>query len=356
MHADVAIIGAGILGLSLGQHLAGEGCSSIILERESAAGIHASGKNAGMFRQLYRDRQLTNWASRSPDLWPAEIRDAFFRRTGSYVVGRNLPEHHEELFEARRVRMADGKEIDAVYCSTDGLIESAKFLPALAAALPQKLCRVGFDTTMISAEWKNERWHIATASAELECARLVVCNGAWAAKAEIADGSRRIAFAPGTIQPYARYLFVVDGWPKDFMPEPDCGFYWNEVDEWYMRRWTSDARLFSLCDQFAADPENFEPAENFSERLREHLRGAFPQFHSSLTLTRSWHCFRTYTPDQKPIWGPDPRQDGLFWLAGFGGFGMSTGFAASYDLARLICGKPVKVDSSVIIERLLTTN
>ncbi|MCB0346448.1 MAG: FAD-binding oxidoreductase, partial [Bdellovibrionales bacterium] len=62
---EVVIIGAGILGISLAYHLARRGRTVVVLERESTYGAHASGKTAGMFRQLYRNPQLTEWAKRS---------------------------------------------------------------------------------------------------------------------------------------------------------------------------------------------------------------------------------------------------------------------------------------------------
>src|SRR5689334_10065235 len=49
---DVAIIGAGIAGASLGWRLAGQ-CSVLVLERETQPGYHSTGRSAALFMETY---------------------------------------------------------------------------------------------------------------------------------------------------------------------------------------------------------------------------------------------------------------------------------------------------------------
>lgn len=51
-----------------------------------------------------------------------------------------------------------------------------------------------------------------------------------------------------------------------------------------------------------------------------------------------WAGLRTFTPDQAPLIGFDPLVEGLFWLAGQGGFGIQTAPAAARLAAALIAG------------------
>ena len=353
MNADVTIVGAGILGLSLAYHLSNQGCSVVLLEREANTGLHASGKNAGMFRQLYRSPQLSSWARRSPALWPESIRDLCFQRTGSYVLGRKSPTHDRELFADRQVRTPSGATLDAVFCESDGLIDSARFIEKLTSEIHRRKVDFRLSTSVRSVEWESGVWRIQCEAEAIESPRVVLGNGAWVSSLPLRNGKENLNLRPELLQPYARYLFAVEGWPEEYMPEPDCGFYWNEADEWYLRRWKDGQRLLSICDRLAAHPDTFNPSFNGTEALAETLSRAFPDLSSQLTLSHSWHCFRTYTPDQLPVWGPDPRQDNLFWLAGFGGFGMSTGFAATWDLSEFMRGAQISIASDVIIERLL---
>ena len=72
-------------------------------------------------------------------------------------------------------------------------------------------------------------------------------------------------------------------------------------------------------------------------------------------VDESWHCFRTYTDDQLPIWGFDPEAKGLFWLAAFGGFGMSTSFGATLDAAKAISGENIAISGDFSPSRVRKT-
>jgi D-arginine dehydrogenase len=176
----------------------------------------------------------------------------------------------------------------------------------------------------------------------------VNATGAWINSfIEIENGIHRVA-----AQPFARHLFAVIGWDADFMPAPNCGFYWDEVRNFYMRKWEQDARLVSICDQAPANPDSFSPDGSAKERLAEILCKVFPEMAANLRIATSWHCFRTYTEDQMPIWGSDPNVEQLFWLAAFGGYGMSTSFAAAQDAARLISGEDIQIGAAFSPGRL----
>ncbi len=354
MRSDVVIVGAGILGVSLAYHLANAGASVIVLEKEPAVAVHASGRNAGMFRQLYRNPQLSAWAKQSRETWPVAARNDHFTETGSYVVGRKPPPHSESLFEARTVTLGERK-LESVYCATDGLLDSGNFVRSIAELLPPRRGSIAFEAKIRSITKTQGDWRIETEKNIISGGQLVITGGAWASSIVPRSGRDEEISIHGLLQPFARYLFVVDGWPTGFMPERDCGFYWNEVDEWYMRRWTEATRLVSFCDKIAARPDEFKPDDEPLNLMRRTLNTAFPDFADDLVIAKSWFCFRTYTEDQLPLWGPDPREDGLHWLSGFGGFGMSTGFAAAFDLGQLLLGRRVAVSPDVSISRFLSS-
>lgn len=322
------MLGAGILGCSLAYHLARSNVSCVVIEKEPLPAMHASGKNAGMFRQLYRHPVLTEWAQESIATLPIELKQACFQETGSYVVGRCAPGHNSKLFKnIDRRRVCDGRveSLSAVYTATDGLLDSPnlvqgiKVLAQRAGAEFRFNCKVSkIDGQSILEEDDRE---IARAS------KIVNAAGAWAAN---------LFGSNVALQPYARHLFVVDGWPPEFMPEPQCGFYWDEVSGWYMRRWAETERLVSVCDKQPVVTDT-PPLSSVPTDLVAHLLiERFPEIGRKLSIKRHWSCLRTYTPDQLPVVGRDPISTDRYWLAGFGGFGMSTGFAAAKNLADAI--------------------
>ncbi len=56
-------------------------------------------------------------------------------------------------------------------------------------------------------------------------------------------------------------------------------------------------------------------------------------------MARLWCGLRTFAPDRRFVLGPDPVRPGLFWVAGLGGHGMTSGLAVGQLAADLILGK-----------------
>ncbi|MBL7663242.1 FAD-binding oxidoreductase [bacterium] len=349
--ADVIILGGGVLGISAAYHLSQRRKSVLLLERETLPGSHASGKNAGMFRKLYRNSTLTDWASRSQQTWPEIVRNQAFTETPSLVVGRNLPSHHPGMFEEQAVKLRKKSavlEVPAVYTKDDGLIDPGTYLQALLSLLDKSLVTVATRTTVTGLNYSGKDLVVDT-NRNTTCRAPVVINacGAWL-NSPFRDNKQLLVQA----EVFARHLFVVSGFPDQGLFFDPYGFYWDESLNWYLRRWEPKKRLISICDRLAANPDRFEPPTNINEELAFKLVQAIPEHCSDLVIERAWHCFRTYTDDQLPIWGQDPTTPGLFWLSAFGGFGMSTSFAASADLARLICGESVTVDPEFSVSRV----
>jgi D-arginine dehydrogenase len=342
MNFDVIIIGGGVLGVSAAYHLSKQNKRVLVLEREQLLGTHASGKNAGMFRQLYRHPQLTEWAYRSRLNWPEEIKEKTFKETGSYVVGRTIPNHHQFLFQQKNLsilkqvensELTVTEDVSAVFTESDGLLDSCSYLQMLFKATDKNLATFKLNTEVTNLEKTAELWEVETKTGEKFSAPWVInCAGAWINKFLYNEFSS----IKLNTNAFARHLFVVEGWDKNYMPENKCGFYWDEINSWYLRNWSESERLVSICDRAKADPDNFSHQQHLNEKVSKKLLSALPQQAEKLNLGRSWHCFRTYTEDQLPVWGEDPTYSGLFWLAAFGGFGMSTSFAASEDAALYI--------------------
>jgi D-arginine dehydrogenase len=337
MNTDVIIAGGGVLGVTLGYHLTQRGYRAVLLEREILTATHASGRNAGMIRQLYRHPQLTEWTTRSINGWPEDVRNSCFRRTGSLIAGRRAPEHSPGLFQNCVIRGDNGVSLSAVRTDTDGLLDSPNYVQAILARTDKTRLQLRLAEAVESVERCSSHFRVQTVRGNTyEAPWFVNAAGAWIA--EVLERGLKQQMIPA--EPFARHLFVVNGWPEDFMPVPGCGFYWNEEESWYMRLWGPERRLVSICDRIPANPATFVPDPLREERLAAALLKALPGIAADLQIERSWHCFRTYTEDQLPVWGEDPECPGLFWLAAFGGFGMSTSYAATEDAAAWIVQDP----------------
>ena len=74
------------------------------------------------------------------------------------------------------------------------------------------------------------------------------------------------------------------------------------------------------------------------EGLCGSLREVAPSF-QDYPVTRMWCGLRTFSPDRRFVIGPDPINPDLFWVAGLGGHGMTSGLAVGDLAARALLGE-----------------
>jgi D-arginine dehydrogenase len=334
--SDVLIIGGGVLGTSLAYHLSKRNVSVRLLEKESGVARHASGKNAGMMRHLYRHPQLTEWAERSILGLPLQLKERHFRTTGSIIAGRSCPGHHTHLFEEGKITVATGT-FPFIYTRCDGLLDSGSYLEDLRALCTDLGVRFSFSSNVLSTERHASLWKVNTQKGSFLAPWVVNASGAWL-NSILAPQHKKHEVAT---QSYARYLFLSEGWHSTPDAKHPYGFYWDEVHQWYMRDWDEGKMLISACDTIPADPDLFVHDPSIVENISRRILDTIPELAREVRIGSGWHCFRTYTDDQLPVWGPDQHLENFFWLGGFGGFGMSTSYAATEDAAASICGERI---------------
>jgi len=354
IQTDIAIIGAGVLGVTLAYHLSknNPSPSCLVIEKEPFPAAHASGKNAGMLRQLYRHPQLSEWATRSINNIPKPLKEKHFIQSGSLIVGRELPDHHSELFKLKNLNTTRGRT-SAVYSKDDGLLDSPSYVNDLCSLSKEEGAKYLFKEEITNISKQSDTWILECKSGKkIKALQVVNAAGAWVNSFISQDSTLKRS----NIKAYARHLLLIKGWQKGYMPQSDCGFYWDEREHWYMRKWDEDSRLVSICDQIACTPETFTPNINIAALASETLIRELPEQSSNLKLGRGWHCFRSYTEDKMPMFGEDEKHKGLFWLAGFGGYGMSTSFAASKDAALTLVGKKISISEDFLPTRAYLSN
>ena len=211
MEAEVLIIGAGVMGSSLAYHLSKRGKRVLVIEKECAAGTHASGKNAGMVRQLYRHPQLSDWTMRSIASWPKEIKDKCFQETGSVIVGRTMPNHHQHLFEeiTVAVQTSSGAQTQpAIHTPSDGLLDSPGYINELISATDKQNCKFLYKRTVTDLFQEDQKWIATTDSGERIVADWVVnAAGVWLNRFLVTGQSAMV-----DARAYSRHLYLVDGY------------------------------------------------------------------------------------------------------------------------------------------------
>jgi D-arginine dehydrogenase len=334
VEADVAVVGAGIAGVSVAYELSAE-CSVVLLEREGTAAYHTTGRSAAMFLESYgsaRVRQLTS-ASRP-----------VFDLVGDLLTARPLlwVAPPERLAALERLR-TENPALEALdepaarglcpvlrpgWCGAALLERNALEIDVLGlhqhylGGARRRGLRVLLGAPVRRGERHGERWLLETEAGDVRCAAVVNAAGAWAD-----DLARRVGLQPVGLRPLLRTAAVAraDGvqrhWPLV-----------SEVADRFYFRPEGAGVLLSPADETPSEPCDARPEELAVALAIERVNAATTlELRSVVT---AWAGLRTFSPDRDPVVGPDPAEPSFSWLAGQGGFGIQTAPA----LARLAAG------------------
>ena len=328
---DVAIVGGGFAGCATAWALAARGVRAVVFEREPELGRQASGRGAGLGRQLTEDDATSALAIRGASL----LRERFasvWAPTGG-VLSFDDPDHaYGYLARARRLGVPhevvdrghvvrrwptlEGLPIaSAIYVPSDGVIDIRALLAAFAegnaVVRGVAVVRVSDDARGARVELSNERSLIA---------RVVVdAAGAWAG---------RVTDDP-PLESYKRHLFVVES-----APQADAPYLWHlGRDELYVRC-DGGATLASPCDAEPTPPVDQQPSPDADARLR--VRFAAAPALATAAIVRRWACQRAFTPDRQIRIGRDSRRPWLVSAVGLGGHGATTSAAVGERVAAAV--------------------
>lgn len=339
MRADALIIGGGIAGLSAGLFLARTGRRVTVLEREERPFLHASGRNAAIFRHAEPSATLCTLARRSRALLDELVPEDWLDRRGGVYLARApqaLAPFLDAMREAgvpcelltgdalaRRLPVPlEGAARAGVWSPDDGLID----LDAVRGGLLRALCAHGVEiATRTPVESllidEGRASGVRLASGETRGAPLVVL----AAGAFAADLAAR-ASLPLPLVPVRRHLFLLEGDDE----ERSWPVLWRLEDEVYLRG-DPEGLLASPCDEEPFAP-CLPPVDEAARPLLDERLVTLTAGLGSRRALRAWACLRTRAPDGGLVVGKDPRAEGLLWLAGLAGYGMTVGLAAAEQL------------------------
>jgi D-arginine dehydrogenase len=158
-------------------------------------------------------------------------------------------------------------------------------------------------------------------------ARVVVnAAGAWADAVGVLFGARPLGLVP-----YRRTAFIFDSPGQE---NPQAWPMVTDVDETFYFKPEGGRLVGSPGDETPSLPVDARPEEidvaQALDRIGAALGVELRQAH------HPWAGLRTFAPDRTPVAGPDPNVDGLFWVAGQGGYGIQTAPALAEATAALV--------------------
>ncbi|HEX7114577.1 MAG TPA: FAD-binding oxidoreductase [Steroidobacter sp.] len=354
--ADFLIIGSGIVGAAAAFELARHG-KVLILERETQAGYHSTGRSHALYEPLYGGPVAEGLALASLAFMeqppPGFADHPLLRARGAIYFG----EPGDEASLAALAQRAESAGLRFPGMSVEEVLQrvpilnSDRITGALFDAGTREIdvhgLHQGFLRGMRAAggrlltsaevtriERMHGRWCVSTPQGTFSAPIVVNAAGAWV------DEIARAAHLPDLgHQPLRRTMVVVDlrrdvdasKWPH--VESVRDGFYFKAESGRLMVS-PADETPVAPCD---AQPDELDVAVAI-DRL-EHL--------TTLEVRRpshAWAGLRTVAPDRSPVIGFDETAEGFFWLSGFGGYGVMTAPAAGRSCAALICGADLPAD------------
>jgi D-arginine dehydrogenase len=351
---DVAIVGGGIAGTSVGYFLAREGLSVVVVEREPTLGVHSTGRSAAIFTECYGTPVVRRLAlgSRSfledlPDgfsddpilgprgiLFPASP-DQADRLEASAADQRALVASVELLDPSEAIErcpVLDPSALAGAVLEPDAMDLDVHALHMAYQRSVRRLggeLRTGFEVTEIDRV--GDHWAVRAPSESVEADVLVDAAGAWCdVVADLAGVSRvglvpkrrtAFTFAPPVGSDPGRWPMVID------------------LDEqWYFKP-EGPHLLASPCDATPVEPHDVRHREEDVALGIERIAAATTMRIRSIQT--AWAGLRSFVADEGPVNGWDDVVEGFYWLAGQGGFGIKSSPAMGRYAAGMIAhGEP----------------
>lgn len=342
---DIAIIGAGIAGASLAAALAPQ-MRVLLLEAEDRPGYHATGRSAAFWSETYG----------GPDVQPLTTASGPMLRAGGFL---------DPLGEVHIARRGDEAAVDtflATFADSGVTLEPVDprgRIPGLrdewalgvhepgcayidVAALHQHFLgearRAGAVLHLSAGVTGLTRaagaWTIDTQAGRFTADLLANAAGAWADAVAALAGA-----APIGIRAYRRTMVQLR---TDPAPPAGCPLVSDLGGSFYFKPEAGGRLWLTPHDEIDSPPCDAAPEEidiaiaiDRFERVVDWRVAA---------LEHQWAGLRSFAPDRRPVYGPDPAVPGFFWCAGQGGFGIQTAPAAAGLAAAAILGTAAEFD------------
>ncbi len=347
------IIGGGIAGLSVLWHLAcrlgggGRADDLLLLEREPLCGHAASGRNAGIFRQVESEEMSALLAVQTKRLLSILSDERLVDPVGAVYLSRDTDcvERLQALAAAAGVEVSVSSPLElpearsllkggqagvAARVVDDGVLDVHKMLETMRRKAVAEGARIRTRASVERLIVRSGRVEgvVLEGGEFIACERVVIAAGAWSGS--IGD----TAGAALPFQTLRRHLVFLD--PDE---ELKTGPVLWRLDEQVYARPESGGALVSPCDETPCAPQLAPRVDRrVLFELGVRLSRSIPGLAQS-AVRNLWACLRTFSSDRCPVAGSDPRVEGLYWLAGFGGQGLSTALSSGEVVASVIRGR-----------------
>ena len=357
---DFAIIGGGIAGASLAYRLAealGSGENVRVFEREDRPGYHSTGRSAAVYTETYGPpviRALTAGSRPFFDNPPQGFASHdLLHPLGLLLAGTETARAQAEKIYADcraltpNVTFLEGAEITDLVpvlkpeWSAVGVLEPDA-MSMDVAALHEGYLR-GFkamggeiivNAEILGLNSSSTGWDIETKAGNWKAQTVINAAGAWAD--EVAGLAQ---LSPLGLQPKRRTAIVFQS-PDDL---PDTGWPMvNDVEETFYFKPDAGRILASPEEETPMPACDVQPDELDIAITVDRLQQATT--FDIKRIDNKWAGLRSFFSDGVPCAGFDAANSDFFWLAGQGGYGITTSDALARLSTALLLGKDTPAD------------
>lgn len=344
---DYLVIGGGISGASAAYELAAIG-SVIVIEAETAAGYHSTGRSAALFTRNYGSRvvRAINAASEPFFETPPDgfCENPLLSKRGFLAVAppgceAQLGDLLDLSTDKAPVRPLTAQQtLDMSPLLRPELVAAGAYEPGVSdidvASLHQGFLRatrqrggdIHLGHRIDSMRHTKEGWVVTARNETITARTLINAAGAWADEV-----GRMAGAAPIGLVPKRRTGIIVDvPAGMDLSQTPATDFIGEDA---YVKP-DAGKLMASPGDETPDAPQDVRPDEMDMAILMDWL-----QRNTTLNVNRiahSWAGLRCFVADGDPVVGFDSLVPDFFWLAGQGGYGIMMAPALARATARLI--------------------
>lgn len=346
----VAVIGAGVAGLSTALRAAELGCAVTVVERDHPA-AGSSGRSAGIFNinsteplqveVRVRTRALLDKFERENGLHLERIGYLRLARSEAHVrlfeatvaLQRELGVEPSEIVEPARIRelVPDLRTDDllaAIYNSRDGHMDGPLLCGVLATRAEAAGARLLHRTRVIGHEKAGQRHRLLTESGAVEADVVVNAAGPWAmAVGELLGHPLPLVnqlheVIKVKLPPAVDYTVPM---VQEYIPgEEEAGYFRQDGPG----RMIAGMHTYATLDRLgSADPEDFQKAVAWDtwEAVAEHVSNRLPV--AGLGFETGWTGLYPIGADGEYVVGPYEADPTVIACGGFGGQGLTAGVA-----------------------------
>jgi D-arginine dehydrogenase len=353
---DAVIIGAGIAGTSVAYFMSNH-AKVVVLERESQAGVHSTGRSAALFSESYGSAQVRALTRASRAFFERPPRGfvdhALLAPRGALVIGtREQSAQIESSFEAIRactppLQLLDEAQMRSLVPVLEPqFAQSGYYEPGAAdidvngihqgfmRGLKQRGSRLECGVQIHSIEHSRGEWllEVSMRGAQPHTLRApIVINAAGAWADEVATLAN---VAPLGLSPRRRSAFLFQ--PPEGLATAHWPFVTSVDENFYFK---PDAGLL------LGSPANADPVLPHDVQAEDlDIAIAIDHIERATTMRiqhpmRPWAGLRSFVADGGLVGGFDPSARGFFWVAALGGYGIQTCAAMGEACAYFALGR-----------------